>query len=235
MSEITPTAEDYVKAIWSATEWGGPAITMKGLAERFGTTSATASDTVRRLAAHNLVEHEPYGRIELTETGRRHALAMVRRHRLIETFLAQTLGYGWAEIHDEAERLEHAVSDLLIERIDTVLGHPVRDPHGDPIPGADGTVRYPAGAVSLRRARPGRYTIVRISDADGERLVYFHEHGVVPDTTARVLERDRHASTVRLVVDADATSSELALAGRATDAIILAPLPSGTTLEHRTR
>ncbi|HEU0257001.1 MAG TPA: metal-dependent transcriptional regulator [Microbacteriaceae bacterium] len=233
MSEITPTAEDYVKAIWSATEWGEPAITTKGLAARFGTTSATASDTIRRLVLQGLVEHEPYGQIGLTPTGVRHALAMVRRHRLIETFLASTLGYSWAEIHDEAERLEHAASDLLIDRVDALLDHPAHDPHGDPIPAADGRVSYPQGAVSVRRAEPGDYVIVRISDADAERLVYFHEHGLVPGAAARVVGHDLHASTVRLRVGGStgagkAASAELALAGEATDAIILAPAgPAG--------
>jgi len=223
MDEISSIAEDYVKAIWSATEWDGPAITTKALAERFGTTSATASDTVKRLAAQGLLEHEPYKAIALTPLGERHALAMVRRHRLIETFLVSCLGYGWAEVHDEAERLEHAVSDLMIERIDAQLGHPRQDPHGDPIPTAEGRVERPAGAISLRRAPTGRYRVVRISDADSERLVYFHEHGIVPDAVVTVTAQDRHAHTVRLVVgDADA-AAELALAGDATDAVILAP------------
>lgn len=102
---LTPVAQDYLKVIWAATEWGEPPITTKGLATRFGTTQANVSETVRRLEAQGLVAYEPYRPVVLTELGVRLAMAMVRRHRLIECFLATTLGYGWDEVHDEAERL----------------------------------------------------------------------------------------------------------------------------------
>ncbi|OFE17264.1 transcriptional regulator [Humibacillus sp. DSM 29435] len=166
VEEITPVAQDYLKVIWSATEWGGPAIGTKELALRFGTTAANVSETVKRLATQQLVEHQPYKPVVLTPRGTELALAMVRRHRLVESFLVETLGYDWDEVHDEAERLEHAVSDTMIDRIDRLLGHPAADPHGDPIPAADGTVTRPAGTVNLSEAAPGAFTVVRISDAD---------------------------------------------------------------------
>src|SRR6185312_9783623 len=143
VSELTNTAQDYLKVIWTATEWMPQPITVKQLAERMGVRAATVSDGIRRLAENGMLRHEPYGSIELTDAGRRHAIAMVRRHRLIETFLVETLGYGWDEVHDEAEVLEHAVSDTLVDRIDAKLGHPDRDPHGDPIPSVDGAVPTP--------------------------------------------------------------------------------------------
>src|SRR6478609_10835212 len=108
-----------------------------------GVGASTVSETVRRLSAQGLLEHAPYGAIALTDRGRSLALAMVRRHRLLEAFLVTELGYGWDEVHDEAEVLEHAVSDRLIARIDAKLGFPQRDPHGDPIPGSDGQVPTP--------------------------------------------------------------------------------------------
>ena len=166
VEEITAVAQDYLKVIWSATEWGGPAIGTKELALRFGTTSANVSETVKRLAAQQLVEHQPYKPVVLTARGTELALTMVRRHRLVESFLVETLGYDWDEVHDEAERLEHAVSDTMIDRIDHLLGHPAADPHGDPIPAADGTVTRPAGTVNLSDVVPGAFTVVRISDAD---------------------------------------------------------------------
>ncbi|MFF2773189.1 iron dependent repressor, metal binding and dimerization domain protein, partial [Streptomyces bacillaris] len=136
------------------------------------------SDGIRRLADQGLVVHEPYGAIELTEDGRRGAVAMVRRHRLIETFLVEELGYGWDEVHDEAEVLEHAVSDGLVDRIDRRLGFPARDPHGDPIPTADGTPRRPE-AVPLLNAETGvPLTVLRISDADPAVLRYLGERGI---------------------------------------------------------
>ncbi len=177
---ITPVAEDYLKAIWSATEWGGPPATVSGLASRFGTTRATASATLGRLSDRGLVRHERYKAIDLSESGRRLAVAMVRRHRLIESYLVQTLGYAWDEVHDEAETLEHAVSDSFIERIDVLLGHPRSDPHGDPIPSADGQTAYPPDAVMLGDAGDGRYRVVRVSDSDPVTLRAAVRHGLTP-------------------------------------------------------
>lgn len=180
--DITPVAEDFLKAIWSATEWGGVPATGKSLAERFGTTPASVTDTIKRLAGQGLLTHEPYKPVQLTPAGERHALAMVRKHRLIESFLVRTLGYSWDEVHDEAENLEHAVSDKMIERIDSLLGHPEKDPHGDPIPASNGTTAHPPNAVLLADAAPGSYEITRISDDDPALLAVLAEQGVLPGT-----------------------------------------------------
>lgn len=179
-SGLTRVAEDFLKAIWSATEWGGAPITGRALAERFGTTPASVSDTLRRLATQGLLIHEPYQPVSLTEAGERHAVAMVRKHRLIEAFLVRTLGYSWEEVHDEAENLEHAVSTTMIERIDTLLGHPTRDPHGDPIPRVDGTTPHPSQAINLAEAAHGIYEVTRISDDDPGLLRLLARHGLRP-------------------------------------------------------
>src|SRR6187455_1499158 len=115
---LTPTTQDYLKAIWSLGEWDPAAVTVTALADRLGVRTSTASDGLRKLAEQGFVKHAPYGAITLTPSGRAHAIAMVRRHRLLETYLVQQLGYTWDEVHDEAERLEHAVTDRLMERID---------------------------------------------------------------------------------------------------------------------
>jgi DtxR family transcriptional regulator, Mn-dependent transcriptional regulator len=185
-NEITPVAQDYLKVIWTATEWGDPPITTSALAARLGTTAPNVTDTVKRLAAQGLVEHRPYKPVTLTATGRQYAVAMVRRHRLLETFLVTTLGYSWDQVHDEAERLEHAASDTLIDRIDALLGHPDRDPHGDPIPNPKGHIHRPAHTVRLSEAAPGTYVVVRVSDADPDRLTALGEHHVLPGRTLRV-------------------------------------------------
>ncbi|WP_375400543.1 metal-dependent transcriptional regulator [uncultured Amnibacterium sp.] len=216
--EISATSQDYLKAIWTAQEWGGSPISATALAVRFAVTTATVSDTVKRLAANGLVVHEPYKAITLTPDGERHAVRMVRRHRLIETFLVVSLGYAWDEVHDEAERLEHAVSDVLIDRIDALLGHPERDPHGDPIPSPAGTLAYPDHVVPLAAAAPGRYRITRISDADPGRLGYFRERGLLPDAVITVTERDEQGGTVLV---ATGRQPALALAAPAGDAILL--------------
>ncbi|AGW42373.1 DtxR family iron dependent repressor [Leifsonia xyli subsp. cynodontis DSM 46306] len=200
VSSLSAVAQDYLKVIWCATEWEGDPITVKQLAERMGVRAATASDSIRRLADQGLLVHEPYGGIELTDAGRHGAVAMVRRHRLIETFLVEELGYGWDEVHDEAEVLEHAVSDELVDRIDRRLGYPARDPHGDPIPTADGTARRP-DAEPLLTARTGvALQIVRISDADPAILRYLGERGIGLDAEVTVDEHREFAGdvTVRL-------------------------------------
>ena len=158
---------------------------MTALAEKLGVRTSSASDGVKKLAEQGLVNHVTYGGITLTETGTRAALAMVRRHRLLETFLVQELGYEWDEVHDEAEVLEHAVSNRLVRAIDEKLGHPTRDPHGDPIPSADGAAHLP-NAVVLAMAAPGQYVISRISDADARRLRHFADLGITPDAMLSV-------------------------------------------------
>lgn len=186
LEDISSVAQDYLKVIWSATEWGEPPISTKGLAQRFGTTQANVSETLRRLADQQLVDYRPYKPATLTSRGTQLAVAMVRRHRLIETFLVTSLGYGWDEVHDEAERLEHAVSDLMIERIDRLLAHPVADPHGDPIPGPDGAPLMPADTIALPDAAPGTYTVVRISDADPHILARLTTHNIAPGAHIRI-------------------------------------------------
>ena len=195
-AELTPVAQDYLKAVWSAQEWSDEKVTTKHLADRLGVGASTVSETVRRLSGQGLLEHERYGAIRLTDDGRRLALVMVRRHRLLETFLVDQLGYGWDEVHDEAEVLEHAVSDVFVERMAACLGYPVRDPHGDPIPAADGTVVRP-DAVPLSSMRAGDAGIVvRISDADPEALRYLAELGLDLDVRVEVTTRREFAGTV---------------------------------------
>jgi DtxR family transcriptional regulator, Mn-dependent transcriptional regulator len=180
LSELSSTAQDYLKVVWSATEWAPDPMTVTRLAERMGVRKASASDAVRRLVELGLLAHEPYGGVELTAAGREHAIGMVRRHRILETFLVESLGYGWDEVHDEAERLEHAVSDTLIDRIDALLGHPARDPHGDPIPSREGLPHLPR-AIALPDAPAGvPLTVERISDADPAVLRELAGRGIRP-------------------------------------------------------
>lgn len=182
VSKLSQATQDYLKCIWTLQEWSHGPVAMTALAERLGIRTSTASDGIKKLREQGLVDHVAYGGITLTPTGRAHAVSMVRRHRLLETYLVQELGYDWDEVHDEAEVLEHAVSDRLIAAIDARLGHPTRDPHGDPIPTAEGAERRPE-AISLADAAPGTYSIARISDADPDRLRRFADLEVVPDAT----------------------------------------------------
>ena len=178
---LSSVAQDYLKVIWTAQEWSPDKVSTKMLAEKIGVSASTASESIRKLADAGLVDHEKYGAVTLTEDGRRAALAMVRRHRLIETFLVCELGYGWDEVHDEAEVLEHAVSDRLIARIDAKLGFPQRDPHGDPIPAPDGQVPTPPARQLWACADGETGTVARISDNDPEMLRYFAQVGISLD------------------------------------------------------
>jgi DtxR family Mn-dependent transcriptional regulator len=198
--DLSTVAQDYLKVIWTAQEWSREKVSTKMLAERIGVSASTASESIRKLADQGLVDHEKYGAVTLTEAGRRAALAMVRRHRLMETFLVNELGYGWDEVHDEAEILEHAVSDRMLDRIDAKLGHPTRDPHGDPIPAADGQVPTPP-ARQLSVCRDGDAgTVARISDADPEMLRYFDSVGINLDSQLRVVARRDFAGMISVAI-----------------------------------
>ncbi|KGI67813.1 manganese-binding transcriptional regulator MntR [Mycolicibacterium rufum] len=201
-ADLTTVAQDYLKVIWTAQEWSHEKVSTKLLAERIGVSASTASESIRKLADQGLVDHEKYGAVTLTDAGRRAALAMVRRHRLMETFLVRELGYGWDEVHDEAEVLEHAVSDRMLMRIDAKLGYPTRDPHGDPIPAADGRVPTPP-ARQLSACQNGEAgTVARISDADPEMLRYFDTVGISLDSHVRVVARRDFAGMISVAVRA---------------------------------
>ncbi len=187
--------EDYVKVIYSHTEWQPTKITTSVLAARLGLAASSVTEMVKKLVAQGLVEHEPYGAVELTPAGTRLALRMIRRHRLVETWLVEKFGYSWDEVHDEAEVLEHALSDRLLEAIDAELGHPSRDPHGDLIPGVDGTIIRPA-AAALTESDGG--PVVRISDRDPLLLRHLKAEGVALDAVVRVSKRDATGASVVL-------------------------------------
>ena len=145
-SNYSAVVEDILKLVWSAEEAGRDGVKPKDVSEHMGVVPSTATENIQRLARQGLVTHERYGRVRLTPQGRAIALGMVRRHRLLETYLHEALGFSWDEVHEEAEILEHAVSDRLLDRLDRVLGYPSRDPHGDPIPRADGSSDDIAGS-----------------------------------------------------------------------------------------
>ena len=200
--DLTMVAQDYLKIIWTTQEWSHEKVSTKLLAERLGVSASTASESIRKLADQGLVHHEKYGAVTLTDRGRHAALGVVRRHRLLETFLVSELGYGWDEVHDEAEILEHAVSDLMLDRIDAKLGYPTRDPHGDPIPAADGQVPTPP-ARQLSACADGDFgTVARISDADPEMLRYFDAVGISLDSRLQVLARRDFAGMISVSVQA---------------------------------
>ncbi len=201
VTELSQVTQDYLKVIWTSQEWEDVKVTTKLLAQSLGVSPSTASEAIRKLADQGLVSHEPYGAVTLTDHGREAAILMVRRHRLIETFLVRELGYRWDEVHDEAEILEHAVSDRLMARLDAKLGFPDRDPHGDPIPALDGSIPTPAAALLAALEVGASGCIARISDTDPEMLRYFDEVGVALDRVVTVAEKRPFAGTISVSLD----------------------------------
>ena len=182
---LSPSVGDYLKAIWELAETG--AASTKQIADRLSVAPASVTNMLGRLRERGLVEYEPYHGALLTHRGWEEALRLVRRHRLIETFLLEHLGYSWDEVHEEAERLEHAVSDSFTERLAAFLGHPDHDPHGDPIPAADGTFK-PDDSFPLGEAVAGqRVRISKVGD-DASMLDYLGERGLVPGRLLEVRE-----------------------------------------------
>lgn len=185
--------EDYLKAIFSLAERGEAqepeAVSTSRLAERLGLSASSVSGMLRRLAAQDLVDHRPYGGVTLTDGGRAIAVQVVRRHRLIEMFLVAQLGYSWDEVHEEAERLEHTMTDRLVERIDAALGRPRFDPHGDPIPGPDGAIPS-VDAHRLSGLDPGATgSLARVDDQDPAVLRYLTEVGISLGESIQLIER----------------------------------------------
>jgi DtxR family Mn-dependent transcriptional regulator len=179
---------DYLKAIWELAADAEGAASTKSVATRLSVSPASVSNMFARLQEMGLVEYERYRGATLTERGRKEALRLVRRHRLIETFLLEHLGYDWQEVHDEAERLEHAVSDGFTGRLAELLGHPDHDPHGDPIPSAEGTLEA-EDSFTLSQAVAGqRVRISKVKDEDAAMLDYFGDRNLIPGRWLRVRE-----------------------------------------------
>jgi DtxR family Mn-dependent transcriptional regulator len=186
---VSAAVEDYAKAIYALQVGTGGPVTNNALADRLGVTAASASNMVKKLAALDLAEHLPYRGVQLTPAGRRVALEVLRHHRLLELYLSQSLGVPWDRVHDEAEVLEHHISEELEELIAKALGNPTRDPHGDPIPTRDLELIEDVACTldSLEPGKCGRFT--RISDHDPEMLRYLAERGIAPGAQFEVVDK----------------------------------------------
>ena len=181
--------QDYAKAIYALQRRAGDAVSTTALADRLGVTAASASGMVKRLDELGLVEHQPYHGVSLTEHGRRVALEVMRHHRLLELYLVKSLGVPWDRVHQEAEVLEHVLSEELEELIAAKLGDPTHDPHGDPIPTRELTIEE-GSTTSLQALEVGdQGTFARVSDSDPEMLRFLAERGIAPGDTLEVVEK----------------------------------------------
>lgn len=197
---LTRSVEDYLKAIYRLSPQGRAASTSE-IAQRLDLSPASVSGMVKRLSEQGLLEHVPYKGVQLTGEGRRAALRMLRRHRLIEAFLVAYLGYTWDTVHDEAERLEHAVSDTLVDRMAAVLGHPAVDPHGDPIPTSEGDILELA-STPLSEVPAGAAVEVRqVEESQPDRLRYIASIGLRPGVHVTVVDRQPFEGPITIAVD----------------------------------
>jgi len=195
------TVENYLKQIYLEQQpLGAHLVPMGRLASAMAVTPGTATTMIKALAEANLVTYEPRSGVRLTKAGEQLALHVLRRHRLVELFLVKVLGLDWSEVHDEAEHLEHAVSDKVLERIDAILGHPSVDPHGDPIPTSKGKVA-PQKLLSLAECEPHqRLRITRIADQEPAFLQFLDRSGLIPGVTVTIRSRDAQADNVQLIL-----------------------------------
>ncbi len=212
--EYSTAIEDYLKAIHQIAEASdGAPVQTQALADRLTVSTASVTGMMKKLDRAGLVEHAPYRGVVLTPKGKAIALEILRHHRLLELYLVEELGMSWEEVHAEADRLEHVISEGLEERIAAALGQPDRDPHGDPIPARDGTVPVDPSR-RLADAEPGaRVEILRVSDRDPRLLRYLAERGLRPGATARVAAVDGLAGVITLEVGGGDCTLALATAG----------------------
>jgi DtxR family Mn-dependent transcriptional regulator len=195
------TVENYLKAIYqgqTALRRGDRLVPMGQVASALGVTPGTATTMVKALAEAGLAEYEPYSGVRLTRAGEKLAALVLRRHRLVELFLVRVMGMSWAEVHDEAEQLEHVVSERLIERIDEMLGHPTHDPHGDPIPNPEGAVATSDLETLLTCPIGEPLRVTRIADQDPAFLRFIEHNELKPGEPIEVETRDAAADAVKL-------------------------------------
>jgi DtxR family Mn-dependent transcriptional regulator len=197
--KLSRSVEDYLKAIFSLTERGEPAST-SAVAQALEVQPASVTGMVKRLAESGLMEHVPYRGVRLTARGTKEALGIIRRHRILETYLVERLGYSWEDVHAEAERLEHAASDRLVDSMAHALEDPSHDPHGAPIPTSAGEIET-TDFVTLADTPLGRSVHIRaVADEDPERLRYLESKGLLPGVELSVVDRAPPAGPVTVRV-----------------------------------
>ena len=185
---ISRAMEDYLKAIYQAAS-NEDKVSTSNLAEQMNCSPASVTNMLQKLSELKLVEYEPYQGVTLTPSGSKVALEILRHHRLIELYLADVLGYSWDKVHEEAEQLEHVISEEFEERIDQALGHPTIDPHGDPIPTKEGTIAAPPSQSLWETPGGKKVQVYRVSDRDPEVLRYLATIGILPEVEINVLKK----------------------------------------------
>ena len=196
----TSTVENYLKAIHTLGSNSTEPVAIGRIASELALTPGTVTTMMKHLAGRGWVDYFPRRGARLTDAGETAALGVLRRHRLIELFLVEVMGLDWGEVHDEAEELEHVISDRLLARMDEILGHPSADPHGAPIPDAQGKMPVQVGA-SLAKASPGSFKLIQVSEDDGSLLNWLSKHGLRPGTCFELVSHDEPAGILSLRIE----------------------------------
>lgn len=220
IQELAPRISDCLKLIYAIQE-NGQKVSTSAVSERLRVSDATTSMMFKDFATAGWVEHVPYHGVRLTPLGEQKAKEVIRHHRLLELYLARELGYTWDKVHDEADRLEHVISEEFEDRVDQILGYPTIDPHGDPIPSKEGLMVARSG-LKLSLMQEGQVCrILRVSDQDPEKLCYLGKLGLYPDTQVEVLERVPFGGPLRIRIGKHPLQSEAMLSLELAEHIIV--------------
>ncbi len=199
IQELSPRISDCLKVIYAMQE-RGQKVSTSAVSERLGVSDATVTMLFKDFAAVGWVEHVPYRGVRLTELGERKAMEVIRHHRLLELYLARQLGYSWDKVHEEADKLEHVISEEFEDKIDSLLGYPTVDPHGDPIPSKEGIISSRRGRSLLDLQNGEHARILRVNDQDAEKLRYLGQLGLYPEACVQLIERSPFEGPLRILV-----------------------------------
>src|SRR5919109_114363 len=223
VQELSPRISDCLKVIYTMQE-RGQKVSTSAVSERLGVSDATVTMLFKDFAAAGWVEHVPYRGVRLTELGARKAVEVIRHHRLLELYLARELGYSWDKVHEEADKLEHVISEEFEDRLDALLGYPTVDPHGDPIPSKDGVMSVRKGCTLTQLPEGQSALILRVSDQNPEKLCYLGQLGLYPETRVQVLGRAPFGGPLRIRVgDAPAQIEHMLGPELAADIVVSSP------------
>jgi DtxR family Mn-dependent transcriptional regulator len=226
IQELAPRISDCLKVIYDMQE-RGQKVSTSAVSERLCVSDATVTTLFKDFAAAGWVEHMPYRGVRLTPLGERKAMEVIRHHRLLELYLARELGYSWDKVHDEADKLEHVISEEFEDKLDALLGYPTVDPHGDPIPSKDGVVPMRKGVPLPQLVQGQSALILRVSDQDPEKLRYLGQLGLYPETHVQLIERAPFGGPLRIRVGEEPQQVEQMLGAELAEHIIVTPIEAG--------
>ncbi|HET9918352.1 MAG TPA: metal-dependent transcriptional regulator [Ktedonobacteraceae bacterium] len=225
IQELAPRISDCLKVIYAMQE-RGQKVSTSAVSERLGVSDATVTMLFKDFAEAGWVEHMPYHGVRLTPLGERKAMEVIRHHRLLELYLARQLGYSWDKVHDEADRLEHVISEEFEDKLDALLGYPTVDPHGDPIPSKDGVIATRKG-VPLSELPEGQEAMVlRVQAQNSDQLCYLGQLGLYPETRVQLLKRSPFGGPLDLLVGEEPKQAEHMLGPELAEYIIVTSLES---------